>query len=232
MPPGGVAPGIPFEPGAGRRRPPASGAAAGSGSGPGSGSGSLRDGDTCYFCAVDATGLAVSCIQSIYFAFGSMVVGGSTGILLHDRGTSFSLDPAAANRLEPRKRPLHTLIPAMLLRDGEPYLVYGSMGGDGQPQTQAALVTRVVDFGYDARRAVESPRWLFGRTWGEATQALSLEGRFTDPVSRELARRGHDVRVLGPWEETMGHAQLLLRQEDGSWEGAADPRGDGSAEAV
>ncbi len=224
MPPGDVAPGIP-------RQPSASRAAEGT-SGSGSGPGSLRDGDTCYFCAVDAAGLTASCIQSIYFAFGSMVVGGTTGILLHDRGTSFSLDPTAANRLEPRKRPMHTLVPAMLLRDGSPWLVFGSMGGDGQPQTQAALVTRVLDFGYDSRRAVEAPRWLFGRTWGEASQALSLESRFPEALAHELARRGHDVRVLGPWEETMGHAQLLLRREDGSWEGAADPRGDGSAETA
>ena len=83
-----------------------------------------------------------------------------------------------------------------------------------------------------ACRAVAAPRWLFGRTWGAATQALALEGRFPEAVARELARRGHDVRVLGPWDETMGHAQLLLRREDGSWEAAADPRGDGSAATI
>ncbi|HEX9107342.1 MAG TPA: gamma-glutamyltransferase, partial [Longimicrobiales bacterium] len=187
------------------------------------------EGDTCYFCAVDADGLAVSCIQSIFYAFGSMVVAGESGIVLQDRGTSFSLDPRAANRLEPGKRPLHTLIPAMLVREGKPWLVFGSMGGEGQPQAQAALVTRMVDFEYSPRAAVEAPRWLYGRSWGEASRALSLESRFPEATARELARRGHDVRVLGPWEEAMGHAQAILRREDGSLEGAADPRGDGAA---
>ncbi len=223
-----VTAGIPFEPRASR----AASASSDSGSDSDSGTPSRGDGDTCYFCAVDAAGLAVSCIQSLYFAFGSMVVGGTTGILLQDRGTSFSLDPADANRLEARKRPRHTLIPAMLLRDGRPCLLFGTMGGEGQPQTQAALVTRIVDFGYDARRAVDAPRWLYGRTWGQATQALALEGRIPDAVARELERRGHDVRRLGPWDETMGHAQVLLRRADDAWEGAADPRGDGAAESI
>ena len=188
-----------------------------------------RDGDTCYFCVVDGSGLAVSCIQSIYFAFGSMVVAGDTGILLQNRGTAFSLDANSANALEPGKRPLHTLIPGMLLKEGAPLAILGTMGGEGQPQTQGALVTRLLDFGYDAGRAVEAPRWLFGRTWGDASQALSLESRFDPEVVRALRERGHDVRVLGPLDETMGHAQMIVRRPDGTLDAAADPRGDGSS---
>src|SRR5690606_1803350 len=90
-------------------------------------------GDTCYFCVVDADGLAVSVIQSIYHDFGSAEVGGDTGIILQNRGSFFSLDESHPNCLEPGKRTFHTLIPAMLCREGKPYLVYGTMGGEGQP---------------------------------------------------------------------------------------------------
>lgn len=115
------------------------------------------DGDTCYFCVVDEGGLAVSVIQSIYHDFGSAVIGGDTGIILQNRGAFFSLSDDHPNRLEPGKRTFHTLIPAMLHRNGEPYLIYGAMGGEGQPQTHAAIVTRVIDFGYDVQQAIEAP---------------------------------------------------------------------------
>jgi oxamate amidohydrolase len=187
-------------------------------------------GDTCYFCAVDEDGLAVSMIQSIYHDFGSAVVAGDTGILLQNRGAFFSLDDAHPNRLEPGKRTFHTLIPAMLLKDGEPDLVYGTMGGEGQPQTHAAMVTRLVDFGYDVQQAIEAPRWLMGRTWGTQSQDLSLEGRIPDGVIRELERRGQPVKVLGDWDDNMGHAQAIrIDREQGYLEGGADPRGDGLA---
>jgi gamma-glutamyltranspeptidase/glutathione hydrolase len=187
-------------------------------------------GDTCYFCAVDNDGLAVSTIESIYHDFGSAVVGGETGIILQNRGSFFSLDDDHPNRLEPGKRTFHTLIPAMLLRDGQPYLVYGSMGGEGQPQTQAALVTRIVDFGYDIQQAIEAPRWLMGRTWGTQSRDLSLEGRISDQVMRELRRRGQPVKPLTDWNDNMGHAQAIrIDRTSGLLEGGADPRGDGAA---
>lgn len=187
-------------------------------------------GDTCYFCAVDNDGLAVSTIESIYHDFGSAVVGGETGIILQNRGSFFSLDDDHLNRLEPGKRTFHTLIPAMLLRDGQPYLVYGSMGGEGQPQTQAALVTRIVDFGYDVQQAIEAPRWLMGRTWGTKSRDLSLEGRISDEVMRELQRRGQPVKPLTDWNDNMGHAQAIrIDRTAGLLEGGADPRGDGAA---
>ncbi len=187
-------------------------------------------GDTCYFCAVDNDGLAVSIIQSIFHDFGSAVVGGDTGIILQNRGSFFSLDDDHPNRLEPGKRTFHTLIPAMLLRDGQPYLVYGAMGGEGQPQTQAALATRIVDFGYDVQQAIEAPRWLMGRTWGTQSRDLSLEGRIGDEVMRELRRRGQPVKPLTDWNDNMGHAQAIrIDSASGFLEGGADPRGDGAA---
>lgn len=187
-------------------------------------------GDTVFLCAVDAARNAVSLIQSIYHDFGSGIVAGDTGVLLQNRGSFFSLDPRHPNRLEPHKRTFHTLIPSMLLREGRPLMAYGCMGGEGQPQTQAALVTRVVDFGVDVQCAIEAPRWLSGRTWGEATGALQIEGRFPTPVTDELARRGHDVRRVEDWTDTMGHAQAILvdPSTDVLW-GGADPRGDGAA---
>jgi oxamate amidohydrolase len=188
------------------------------------------DGDTVYFCAVDRDGLAVSVIQSIYHDFGSAFVAGDTGVLLQNRGAFFSLDPRHPNRLEPGKRTFHTLIPAMLFRGDEPYLVYGTMGGEGQPQTHAAMVTRLVDFGYDVQQAIEAPRWLMGRTWGTQSRDLSLEGRIPDQVVRELELRGQPVKMLSAWNDNMGHAQAIrIDREHGFLEGGADPRGDGAA---
>jgi gamma-glutamyltranspeptidase/glutathione hydrolase len=187
-------------------------------------------GGTCYLCAVDRDGNAVSLIQSVYFDFGSGVVAGDTGLLMQNRGSFFSLDPSHPNRLEPGKRTFHTLIPAMLLANGAPSLVYGTMGGEGQPQTQAAIVTRVVDFGYDVQRSIEAPRWLYGRTWGDQSVALSLEESISPEVGEQLAAMGHDVRRVSAWSDTMGHAQAIQidRQHGVYWAGA-DPRGDGAA---
>lgn len=116
----------------------------------------------------------------------------------------------------------------MYLVDGRPRLVYGTMGGDGQPQTQAALVTRVVDRGLSPQAAVEAPRWLLGRTWGESTKALRLEGRFAPAVAETLRDRGHDVRIVEEWSDLMGHAQLIAI-DDGGLTGGSDPRADGAA---
>jgi gamma-glutamyltranspeptidase/glutathione hydrolase len=186
-------------------------------------------GDTCYFTVVDESGLAVSAIQSVYFDFGAGIVAGDTGIIPQNRGAYFSLESDSVNALEPEKRPFHTLVPAMLTKDGEPRLCYGTMGGEGQPQTQAALVTRMVDFGYDVQRAIEAPRWLFGRTWGAESRSLSLEKRVPDGVVTKLEDRGHDVSIARGYDETMGHAQAIRIDEDGTLSGGADPRGDGSA---
>jgi gamma-glutamyltranspeptidase/glutathione hydrolase len=186
-------------------------------------------GDTCYLSVVDDDGLAVSMIQSIYFDFGSGMVAGETGIIPQNRGSFFSLEASHVNSLEPGKRTFHTLIPSMLTRDGEPWLVYGTMGGEGQPQTQAALVSRIVDFGYDVQEAIEAPRWLFGRTWGDESKSLSLEGRVPDGVVSELERRGQPIAMARDFDDTMGHAAAIRLYDDGTLEGGADPRGDGAA---
>jgi gamma-glutamyltranspeptidase len=119
----------------------------------------------------------------------------------------------------------------MYLVDGRPRLVSGTMGGDGQPQTQAALVTRSLDRRLAPQAAVEAPRWLFGRTWGDVSRGLRLEGRFSPTVVDSLRRRGHDVQIVDPWSDLMGHAQLLAI-EDGQLTAASDPRADGAALAL
>jgi len=187
------------------------------------------EGDTIAIVAADADGNAVSLIQSLYHEFGAGVVAGDTGVLLQNRGAFFSLDPAHPNGLAPRKRTASTLIPSMYLVGGRPRLVYGTMGGEGQPQTQAALVTRLVDRGLGPQAAVEAPRWLYGRTWGEPTRALRLEGRFGERVAADLAGRGHDdVRLVEDWSDLMGHAHVIQIDRDGLV-GASDPRADGAA---
>lgn len=190
--------------------------------------GVAAEGDTIAIVTADAEGNAVSLIQSLYHEFGAAVVAGDTGVLLQNRGAFFSLDPAHPNALAPRKRPAHTLIPSMYLVDGRPRLVHGTMGGEGQPQTQAALVTRVVDRGLGPQAAVEAPRWLYGRTWGEPSRALRLEGRFDPAVAASLRERGHDVRVLEDWSDLMGHAHAVRLDADGLV-GGSDPRADGAA---
>ena len=190
----------------------------------------VPDGDTCYFCAADRDGMIVSLIQSIYHDFGSAVIGGDTGIILQNRGAFFALDENHPNHLRPGKRTFHTLIPALLLQGGKPYLAFGAMGGEGQPQSQAALVTRIVDFGYDVQQAIEAPRWLMGRTWGTRSRNLSLEGRISDEVARELKRRGQPVQMVTDWNDNLGHAQAIrIDRQEGFFEGGSDPRGDGAA---
>jgi gamma-glutamyltranspeptidase/glutathione hydrolase len=186
-------------------------------------------GDTIAITTADARGNAVCLIQSLYHELGAAVVAGDTGVLLQNRGCFFSLDPSHPNALAPRKRTAHTLIPSMYLVDGRPRFVYGTMGGEGQPQTQAALLTRLVDRGFAVQAAVEAPRWLYGRTWGEATRVLRLESRFPDEVARTLRQRGHDAHTVEPWSDLMGHAQAIALGADGTLRGASDPRADGAA---
>ncbi|WP_426116492.1 gamma-glutamyltransferase family protein [Massilia sp. PWRC2] len=188
-------------------------------------------GDTIWMGVIDQDGLAVSFIQSIYHEFGSGVVLPQTGINWQNRGASFSLDAHQLLALKPGKKPFHTLNPAAArLKDGR-VMVYGTMGGDGQPQTQAAVFTRHVVFGQPLQTAVSAPRWLLGRTWGQTSDTLKLEQRFPQAVVDALAARGHDVEVLRPFDETMGHAGAIVRHADGVLEGASDPRSDGAVAA-
>lgn len=184
-------------------------------------------GDTVWLGAVDRDGCAVSMIQSLYWEFGSGLVLPETGIVWQNRGVSFSLDPAARNPLTPERRPFHTIQPALALFHDGRVMPYGCMGGEGQPQSQAAVFSRYAWHGYSLQRAVSAPRWLLGRTWGEASTNLKLESRVDGEVVNALRDAGHDVQVMGAFEETMGHAGAIVRRPDGVLEGAADPRGDG-----
>ncbi|MFT5644344.1 MAG: gamma-glutamyltranspeptidase [Janthinobacterium sp.] len=185
-------------------------------------------GDTIWMGTIDESGLAVSFIQSIYHEFGSGVVLPTTGINWQNRGASFSLDADHLLALKPGKKPFHTLNPAAaLLADGRT-MVYGTMGGDGQPQTQAAVFSRYVTFGQPLQTALTAPRWLLGRTWGQTSDTLKLEQRFPQSVIDALTARGHEVEVLLAFDETMGHAGALVRHPDGMLEGASDPRSDGA----
>jgi gamma-glutamyltranspeptidase/glutathione hydrolase len=185
--------------------------------------------DTVAIVAADAEGNAVSLIQSLYFTWGSGLVAGDTGVVLQNRGSFFSLDPTQANALAPSKRTMHTLIPSMYLEGGRPRFVYGTMGGEGQPQTQAALVTRRLDRGLGPQACVEAPRWLYGRTWGAPSRALNLEGRYGPEVAGDLASRGHEVKMGGDWDDLFGHAQCIWLDPDGGLSGGSDPRADGAA---
>src|SRR5262249_50868869 len=155
----------------------------------------------------DASGLVVSYIQSLYWEFGSGCVLPRTGVLMQNRGASFSLQRGALNLVRPGRLPVHTLNPALaVLNDGR-IMAYGAMGGDGQPQTRAPVFTRHVMFGEPLADAVDRPRWVLGRTWGEAQTRLRFEDRFDGNLLEQLAAAGHDVDVLSaPYSDIMGHA--------------------------
>ncbi|MNI08115.1 putative gamma-glutamyltransferase YwrD [compost metagenome] len=187
-------------------------------------------GDTTWMGFVDKEGNAVSMIQSHYFDYGSGIVAKDTGVLLQNRGSYFSLDPKEVNHLEPKKRSFHTINPAMLFKNDKPYLIYGTQGGEGQPQTQAALVTRIVDFGMPVQDAIEAPRWLHGRNWGSSSNDLKLEGRISKSVQNELTRLGHPVKMVNDYTDAMGQSGVILIDPETNVKfGGADPRGEGAA---
>jgi gamma-glutamyltranspeptidase len=194
---------------------------------------SYGEGDTIWMGAADASGLVVSYIQSLYWEFGSGCVLPQTGVLMQNRGSSFSLRPGALNALAPGRRPFHTLNPALAsLKDGR-VIAYGTMGGDGQPQSQAAVFTRHVLFSQPLDQALDAPRWLLGRTWGSTHTNLRMESRFDGNLIDRLMSAGHDVQVLDePYSDTMGHAGAVMLHPDGSSEGGHDPRADGGAAGV
>ncbi|MFC0471141.1 gamma-glutamyltransferase [Halalkalibacter kiskunsagensis] len=186
-------------------------------------------GDTVWFGVVDKEGNAVSFIQSVYHDFGSGIIPKNTGVLLQNRGSFFSLDPNHINCLEPNKRTFHTLNPAMLLKGDAPYLVYGTMGGEGQPQTQATLVTRIIDYQFDVQAAIEAPRWLYGRTWGAGSNNVKIESRVPKQTVSSLETLGHDVEMVDEFTDIMGHAGAILINTNNIKLGGSDPRGDGLA---
>jgi gamma-glutamyltranspeptidase/glutathione hydrolase len=193
-------------------------------------------GGTIYLATVDGDGNAVSLIESNYMGFGSGVVDAGTGIHYQNRGSYFSLDPDHANVLEPRKRTLHTLLPGMLFRRGEPgpWIVAGSMGGDAQPQIHAQFVSAVVDGGVDVRTAVASPRWYVEPPGHFAPPTdVHLEPRHAAGIDDALRVLGHDLVPTASFDSNLGHEHAIElvdggpAEPDGSVAAATDPRSAG-----
>jgi gamma-glutamyltranspeptidase len=176
--------------------------------------------DTIYLAVVDGDGNAVSLIQSLYEFFGSCTMIPETGIMLHNRGRGFTLDADHVNRLEPHKRPYHTLHPAMILKNSRPYIVLGTPGADGQTQTVIQLITSMLEFNANVQEAVEAPRW---RSNPDGT--LQIESRFPSDTIAGLEAKGHRLELLPEWHQVMGSAQVILIDTDqGILMGGADPR--------
>ncbi len=183
--------------------------------------------DTVYLTTADAAGNVVSLINSLYHAFGSGMVAGDTGIALQNRGYGFSLDPAHPNCLAPGKRPFHTIIPAMLMRDGRPLASFGVMGGDMQAQGHVQLVSHLVDGGCNVQEAIERPR--FNYFTGDR---VALEARLEGEVGAALRRRGHvlEDEAMALLRGGFGGAQAIaIDPATGAYWGASDPRKDGCA---
>ncbi|WAP70262.1 gamma-glutamyltransferase family protein [Jiella pelagia] len=187
-----------------------------------------KPGDTIWMGAADKDGTVVSFIQSVFWEFGSGLTCPDTGVFFQNRGAGFSLTPGP-NQVGPRRRPFHTLNPALAeLTDGR-VMAYGTMGGEGQPQTQGAVFTRYALFGEGLQTAVTAPRWLLGRTWGDATTTLKLEDRFDPALVEQLRAAGHDTEIIPAFSDMAGHAGAVVRHPSGVIEGASDPRADGAA---
>jgi oxamate amidohydrolase len=190
----------------------------------------LGEGDTVWMGAIDREGRAVSYIQSLYWEWGSGCVLPKTGILWQNRGCGFSLDERSRNLLQPDRLPFHTLNPPIaVMKDGR-VISYGSMGGDGQPQTQSSVFVRYAGFGMSVEDAVDLPRWRLGKSWGANETTLKLEPRFDGALVEKLDRMGHEIEILEePYSGETGHAGLIVRHPDGRIEGVHDPRADGGA---
>jgi gamma-glutamyltranspeptidase/glutathione hydrolase len=184
----------------------------------------LPPGNTVYIAAADAQGRLVSFIQSNFQGFGSGVVVPKFGVSLLNRGSGFSLDPAHPNHVAGGKRPFHTTIPAMLLRDGRPLAALGVVGADMQPQGQVQIASDLLDRGNNPQSALDAPRWRITENDGR----IRLEAHVPADVASELALYGHRVEVAEPESIEFGGGQLVCRLGD-TWAGASDPRRDGCA---
>ncbi len=190
------------------------------------------EGDTVWMGAIDGSGLAVSYIQSLYWEYGSGCILPKTGINWQNRGVSFSLDAKALNPLAPGRKPFHTLNPPLARFDDGRIVSYGAMGGDGQPQFQAQILSRY-RFGQGVAEAVDAPRWLFGRTWGAGSISLKLENRFDPMLLARLTAAGHPVEEYSEaYSDQFGHAGLLVKHQKGHVEATHDPRSDGDAKGL
>jgi gamma-glutamyltranspeptidase / glutathione hydrolase len=186
----------------------------------------VHGGDTTYLCTADRDGNMVSLIQSNFASFGSGLVAEGTGFALQNRGALFTLDPSHPNVLAPRKRPLHTIIPAFMARDGV-RMAFGIMGGWNQSQAHAQFVSNVVDHGMNIQAALEAPR--FTKLTFEGND-VTVEARISEVVRGGLARKGHELDVQGDFSSVMGGGQGVMRDmASGVNYGASDPRKDGAA---
>lgn len=191
----------------------------------------VATGDTVGIAAVDADGYAISHIQSLYNGFGSGVLEPRTGILMQNRGAQFSLDPASPNRIEPGKRPSHTLMPVMVLRGGEPAFVTATMGGKGQPQIHTQVLLRLLD-GASPDEAVSAPRWLVGAAEpGDPENAVYAEEDVSADALLSLAAHGLPVTTMSSRSDAAGHAHAIAVRPGGLI-AASDPRADGAASVV
>jgi gamma-glutamyltranspeptidase len=156
----------------------------------------------------------------------------ASGLCWQNRGASFSLQSGHPLELRPQTLPFHTLCPSMAHFDDGRRMVFGTMGGDGQPQTQAILFTRYAEYNQPLQQVVSAPRWVLGRTWGDHSDNLKMESRFDPALIEALRQRRHDIVLLADYDETVGHAGAIVRHPDGNMEGASDPRSDGAAIAA
>jgi gamma-glutamyltranspeptidase/glutathione hydrolase len=182
-------------------------------------------GDTIYMSVIDKDGNIVSLIQSNYSGFGSGLVPKGAGFMLHNRGALFTMEPDRPNTLGPRKRPLHTIIPAFMEKDGV-RIGFGIMGGWNQAQAHAQFVANIADFGLTLQEALEAGRFTKGSFDG---CDLNMEALVPESVRAELAKRGHVIEVAAPRSGTFGFGQAVMSNLEGVHFGASEPRHDGAA---
>jgi oxamate amidohydrolase len=192
-----------------------------------------EDGDTIWAGCIDADGMAVSLIQSLFWEYGSGVVLPRTGVLMQNRGLGLSLDPLSINALKPGMRPFHTLHAPMAVFDDGRIVSYGSMGGEVQPQITSANLLRYARGRMSPMAALDAPRLTFGKAWGAPRATVKAESRFDDGVLAALRRLGHEVELNPrPYADSFGHAGMLVKHADGRVEACHDPRADGGAGGV
>jgi gamma-glutamyltranspeptidase/glutathione hydrolase len=182
-------------------------------------------GDTIYLSVIDKDGNIVSLIQSLYSSFGSGIVPANTGIMLHNRGALFTLEEGYLNILVPRKRPLHTIIPAFMAK-GDVKIGFGIMGGFNQAQAHAQFVANIVDYGLDVQQALEAGRFTKGTFAG---CDVNVEALVPDSVRNELRALGHEVRTIPPRTGVFGYGQAVMSDGTGVHFAGSEPRHDGAA---